>query len=315
MPRAAASITVALLALGLGGAAAADAPAIDPDTQRVLDSLKVKDADIRIFANRSLADGLVGLWNAMPDAQKTVTFDSVSQSGQLYSQGGGGLGCGGYAELQGPTDFHLAASIPRLATQWKQSELAVTANYKVAVRAQFHVHVNGPPGPHRNNWWEIPWLSCSSPIGGGAGTSIGATAQKDDSLEGVIVLAPNDIGQIGYSLKLRGPAEREITVSAGLGQLGNVGLPVKYRLPTDAIVSGTIPSLFEYRGSLQSPAQGVTRGYALKLSGIRSALTDAGLALNAGAAIEWAPPARGAIVPNAAPTTPVRDRRGFLERA
>ena len=311
MPRLAVSIACALLCLTLGGAK--DGPAIDPDTQRALDAIKVKDADIRIFANRSLTDGLIALWNAMPEGQKTVTFDSISQSGQLYSQGGGGLGCGGYAELQGPRDFHLTATIPRLATQWSQSELAVNAAYRVEVRAQFHVHVNGPPGPHRNNWWEVPWLSCHSPIGGGAGTSIGASARKEDSVQGVIVLAPNAIGQIGYSLQLRGPVEREITVSAGLGQLGNVGLPVKYKLPTSAIVSGTIPSLFEYKGSLQSPAKGVTKGYALKLTDIRSNLTESGLALNAAAAIEWTSEARGAFAPTAAPTTtPVRDRRAFL---
>ena len=311
MPRPAASIACAFLVLALAGAKAGSA--IDPETQRALDAMKVKDADIRIFANRSLTDGLIALWNAMPEGRKTVSFDSIAQSGQLYSKGGGGLGCGGYAELQGPNDFHLTAAIPQLATQWKDSELAVSATYRVDVRAQFHVHVNGPPGPHRNHWWEVPWLSCSSPLGGGAGTSIGASARKEDSLEGVIVLAPNPNGQIGYSLQLRGPAEREITVSAGLGQLGTVGLPVKYKLPTGAIVSGTIPSLFEYKGSLQSPAKGVTREYALRLTDIRSSLTGSGLALNATAAIEWTSESRGPLAPDKAPNAPpVRDRRGFL---
>ena len=311
MLRPAASIVCAFLVLAAGDAK--DGTAIDPETQRVLDAIKVKDADIRVFANRTLTDGLIALWNSMPEAQKTVSFDSIAQSGQLYSQGGGGLGCGGYAELQGPQDFHLTAAIPRFASQWKQSELAVSAAFKVEVRAQFHVHVKGPPGPHQDHWWEVPWLSCDSSIGGGAGTSIGASARKEDSVEGALVLAPNGDGQIGYSLQLRGPADREITVSAGLGQLGNVGIPVKYRLPTSAIASGTIPALFEYRGSLQSPAKGVTKGYALKLSDIRSNLTESGLALNAGAAIAWTSEARGPLTPDKAPTTaPVRDRRGFL---
>jgi hypothetical protein len=308
---AALSLACAALPLILGGAD--DASPIDPDTQRVLDALKVKDADIRVFANRSLTDGLIGLWNALPESQKTVSFDSTAQSGQLYSQGGGGLGCGGYAELQGPGDFHLTAAVPQLATKWGESALAVSATYTVNVRAQFHVHVKGPPGPHRNQWWEIPWLSCDSAIGGGAGTSIGASAAAQDMLAGSIVLSPNADGQIGYALNLDGTPERSITVRAGLGALGNVGIPVKYKLPTGPIISGTIPALYEYRGSLQAPAQGTTKEYRLQLSSIKSSLNPSGLALSAVAVVGWGTRTRGEFKPNATPVTPAsRSRRGFL---
>ena len=300
----------ALLLLTLLGAA--EPAAIDPDTQRALDALKVKDADIRVFANRSLTDGLIGLWNAMPDSQKVVAFDSTAQSGPLYSQGGGGLGCGGFAELQGPQDFHLTAALPQLATQWSDSKLAVSARFRVDLRAQLKVHVNGPPGPHQNHWWEVPWLSCDSPIGGGAGTSIGTSASKEDTFDGSIVLTPNPDGQIGYSLQLDGPAERSITVSAGLGALGNVGIPVKYKLPTGPIVSGTIPALFEYRGSLQQPGSNETKEYNLQLSGISSALSASGLAMTAKAKVGWGRPSRGLIDPKAAPATPAHDRRSIL---
>ena len=68
-------------------------------------------------------------------------------------------------------------------------------------------------------------------------------------------------GQIGYRLLLTSPKDLTITANVGLERIGNIGIPIKFEVPSSPLVQGKSFGVFKSDGKLRV---GMT-GYEYKI--------------------------------------------------
>jgi hypothetical protein len=212
--------------------------------------LLVPNADIRLWVSKSVMPQVANFFNSLTAAQRHAHYDATSTSGQLMSSGGGGLGCGWYVALDG-NNAHADLQLQNLTAAMNSSGTVDTSvGFQFSFTAQIDGHVNGPPGPC--SVWN-PWPSCNCQISGGVGTSVGVSGNQGGTLSGSIAPRSDPTNWLDYDVSLTGPSSVPITISAGLGGIGTVGIPTTINIPNGVLSTGTVPSVFGGTGSVTVP--------------------------------------------------------------
>jgi len=257
---------------------------IQDELKNLGSALRVSDADLRIWASSNLLTQVVTVFNSLTPDQRRVHFHTISEDGQLYRAGGGGLGCGGYAELVGGNSASGNLQVGNLASTWKPGQgVVASADFQFAFDAQVTGHVNGPAGPHPTwvlNCVHLPWpinkdvctnlpsvtVSCETPVGGGVGLgSYGISGNRTEKLTAAVTLHSDASSWLVYDLSVVAPDQVPITISVGLGQLGTLGLPFNFSVPHQTLLSGKAPPIFEQAGMVDIPGTHTSKKYSLSV--------------------------------------------------
>ena len=211
-------------------------------------------------------------------ANRQVTFSYTGTVNGPFADGGDCLGCGWYADIDA---FGAQLAIHQASPNWITSNpsmpiLTVRPAITFAAQVQVRGVIKGPAGPCD---WQIWKTSCSCPIGGGFGTSIGASASLSDTVEFRTMFRVAGSGlRVGVSL----PSEKTLRATArvGLGQFGTATFPLDLKIPAgDLFVMPSMPLAFGTSG--QVDLAGTPTKYTFALT------NPALLAENSGLALRW----------------------------
>ncbi len=224
----------------------------------------------------SAFDKVFRRFNALPADQRVLTFQSTRRHGRIEDKGGGGLGCGWYAELDGDRDLTASLRVGELRAEWRGGRLTATAAFDFEARARVHWHVHGP---------SAPFSSCRNRIGGGVGGRTPVSARKSGQITlGFELEAAGD--SLGYRASIVSPRRLPVTFKAEIQHVGSIGIPHQLELPATPILSGSVPLLVVHEGTLEAPvAGGSSRRYRLELEAAEPRLDDGGLTLPLAASV------------------------------
>jgi hypothetical protein len=182
----------------------------------------------------------------------------MSEEGQIFQTGGGGAGCGGYANVVGGNSASADLKIGQLSSSFTQQGVTVAADFEFSFNAQVTAHVNGPAGPHTSmvlNCIEIfhkrlctdlpsVTISCDTPIGGGVGLSnYGVHGTRTERLTAAVTMHSDSSTWLAYDVAVVSPDQVPITLEVGLGSLGTAGFPITLPVPHQALLSGKAPNI------------------------------------------------------------------------
>ena len=123
--------------------------ALRKEVEPLVAPLQSTKSDVRVFASFDPIVAAVAGLNAVPAAQRTVSFQSTGASGHFYDNNSL---CNSYVELQGPGDLHAAGALTAFnATTQEDGSLLLTAHADTSGHVQAHwqflgVRVSGPFG-------------------------------------------------------------------------------------------------------------------------------------------------------------------------
>jgi hypothetical protein len=200
-------------------------------------------------------------------AGRSITFRMTGGSGQLVNSGGGGAGCGYYVEVVS-NDLNGDLNIRTGNSVWSSAGLALRPDFRFVAWATLHGHVRGPA---------CPFTGCGCTIGGGAGTTVGVRAERDDSLP--LQLRISNDSQGNATIALVQPADKtiDVTISIGLQGIGNVGIPTSFVLPRATYFTTTAPSTFGTQGEIEIPGVKLVQ-YKMTFAGQPVEVTQSGFA-------------------------------------
>jgi hypothetical protein len=259
--------------------------------------IHVTDASIRIWISQTLFASLAAAFNSLPAPSRHLHYRTTSTAGQLVSTGGGApFGCGYYAEITDGNSASGDADLSNIRSRWTaDGSLSLDADYAIGFSAQVSAHGNSFPGfcMVRNSLGITApdvhgGLQCRCPTGGGIGTSVGVTGNKGGSLSARIGLRSDATAWLAYDLALTGPPNIDVTLSAGLGRIGTLGVPVHFPLPLRTLASGVAPPVFMESGtvSLGNPRV-IRRGYQFSFTPKSGQPDSSGYSVKGEAAVRW----------------------------
>ena len=248
--------------------------ALQKEVEPLVAPLQSTKSDVRVFASFDPIIAAVAGLNALPPEKRTVSFQSTGANGHFYDNNSL---CNSYVELQGPGDLHAAGALSAFsATTQEDGSLIFTAHADTHGHLQAHwqflgVRVSGPFG-----------IGNVCPPGGGVGGSIGANFEKGLDCSVRVGFAMAADGQtLTYQASIINPLRVDVTISAGFGNLGNLGIPVSFAMPGGAIASGQFPLLVAAGGKFVVPGEKGPRIYEIALKPVSF------VARKGGAAAEW----------------------------
>jgi hypothetical protein len=258
--------------------------ALQKEVEPLVAPLQSIKSDVRVFASFDPIIAAVAGLNALPAEKRTVSFQSTCANGHFYDNNDL---CNSYVELQGPGDLHAAGALSTFsATAQEDGSLILTAHADTSGHLQAHWQFLGA----RVRPLGIGGGTC--PPGGGVGSSIGANFEKglDVSIRIGFAMAPD--GQtLTYQASVINPPRVDVTISAGFGNLGNLGIPVSFAMPGGAIASGQFPLLIGAGGKFVVPGEKGPRSYALSLKPVSFTATKGGAAAEWNSVIDFNAPA------------------------
>ncbi|MFM0125700.1 hypothetical protein P0D73_43880, partial [Paraburkholderia sp. RL18-101-BIB-B] len=234
--------------------------ALQKDVGSLVAPLQTFHTDVRVFASLEPIVAAVADLNGRPSNERTLTLQSTAVNGHIVDNNGL---CNSFAELQGPGDLHAQGELTgfRAATQ---DDGSILLNSHAATSGHIQLHVQFF-GPRVYPPWPLPRGGGACPYGGGNGTSIGAGFNKDLDLHIRVTFALAPDGQsLTYQAILYDPTKVDVTVSIGLGALGNLGYPMSFDIPQSPY-TGQFPLLVAKGGSFTIPGERGPREYALVL--------------------------------------------------
>lgn len=254
------------------------APKIEP--------ILVEGRDLGVWTSGSLFVDVLRRYGELPPQSRHYTFDSTHRTGRLEESGGGGLGCGWFAEIQDHRDFHARLDVTRAAGSWRpDGHLDMELGFAFAFDAQVHWHVKGPAGP-----CSIiePIPTCRCPIGSGVGGSVGVRGERSDALHCSVRVTQNAPGLMSYDISLISPSEIPITLQFDVQHVGTVGHPTKFQLPTGTLLAGSVAAAFGTEGEVTIPTPDpITRRYRFDLREPALVPGSDGIEFLAGAETVW----------------------------
>lgn len=270
-------------------------------------ALKVADADFRLWIAKDALVQLNSAFNGLTDQQRTVQYRTTSEEGQIYNQGGGGAGCGGFANVVGGNSASAQLRIGQFTTGWTEQGVTASADLNFAFQAQIHAHVRGAAGPHTfmgqqcvHVWpfknpvcTDVPQvtISCATPIGGGVGLgSFGLSGTRTERITVKTTLRSDPTSWLIYDVAVASPDAIPITINIGLGQLGTVGIPISFPVPRTTLMSGKAPPLFAQSGELALASIGLRKLYDVTLVPAAGVVGPAGFASKGKLKITWRDP-------------------------
>jgi hypothetical protein len=271
--------------------------------QSLTSALKVADSDFRIWVSKDLLSTVTDVFNRLSPQGRKIHYHTISEDGQLYSTGGGGAGCGGYAELVGHNSASADLQISNLSGTWTNQGFTEAADFQFSFDAQVTGHVNGPAGPHTfmvSNCTKIfgvtqclpplpsVTISCETPVGGGVGLgSYGVHGDRTERITATLSLHSDQSSWLIYDLAITAPDQIPITVSVGLGQLGSVGIPINFGVPHQPLVSGKAPSAFGESGLLDNPITHASKKYSFAITPTTGTVQADGYAAVGKLNVQW----------------------------
>jgi hypothetical protein len=160
--------------------------------------IKVPQADVRVWVSQKMLGVVTDTFNGLTPQQRTFHYHTISEEGQVFQTGGGGAGCGGYANLSGGNTASADLAVGVLAASFTNTGTTVSADFQFSFDAQVVTHINGPAGPHASMELKcidlgllgrpctnVPSVSfsCETPIGGGvSGGSYGVSGNRTERL-------------------------------------------------------------------------------------------------------------------------------------
>ncbi|AQH00431.1 hypothetical protein A9R05_15635 [Burkholderia sp. KK1] len=250
--------------------------ALRKDVASLVAPLQTIHSDVRVFASLEPIVAAVADLNGRPANERTLTLQSTAPNGHIIDNNNL---CNSFAELQGPGDLHAQGELTglRAATQ-DDGSILFSGHAATSGHIQLHVQFFGP---RIYPPWPLPRGGGTCPYGGGNGTSVGAGFNKDLDLHIRVSFALSPDGQsLTYQAVLIDPTKVDVTVSIGLGALGNLGYPISFDIPQSPY-TGQFPLLITKGGAFTIPGETGPRKYALVLKPGSFAATKAGVA------VEW----------------------------
>jgi hypothetical protein len=229
---------------------------------------KTMNSDLSLHASPAFFTAIVdGLNSVSPPLD--ITLGNVSEHDYI-KQAGGAFGY--YVELSGRNSLQARASIRGFRASWSSpGQVAIAADFTFAASAQLAYHLK-------------------TGIGGGVGGSVGTNADKGGAISGSVNFSTDGKKWPDYEILLTGPPSMEVTLSAQIGRIGGIGIPVKFNLPVGTLAKGSAPALFSQSGSLVLPLPNgnkQARQYTLSITPQSSAFDQNGFTTTAKVALVW----------------------------
>ncbi len=271
-----------------------------------LASIKVSDSDFRLWVSKGALVQLDSVFNSLTEQQRTIQYSTTSEEGQIYEQGGGGAGCGGFANVVGGNSATAQIKVGRFATAWTEQGLKASADLEFAFRAQVKAHMRGAAGPHvymglqclLGVCTDVPQVtvSCRTPVGGGVSLgSYGVSGTRTERITVNTTLRSDPSSWLIYDVAIVSPDEMPMTISVGLGQLGTVGIPIKFKVPHTTLMSGKAPPLFAQSGEVALASIGLRRAYDVALVPVAGVVGPTGYASKGNVKITWREPLANSV--------------------
>jgi hypothetical protein len=238
-----------------------------------------KPCPIRLWVEQSFISSLITTLLA----NRQITFSYTGTSNGPFADGGDCLGCGWYADIDA---LGAQIVIQRASPGWNVSNPAnpiVTVRPTISFAAQVQVRgvIKGPAGPCD---WQIWKTSCNCPIGGGFGTSVGASASLTDTMEFRVGFRTEGSGlRVLASI----PTDKVLraTAQVGLGAFGTATFPLDLKVPATQLSSSAMSLAFGSSGQVDI-AGNVTK-YTFSLANPTLRSEKGGLALRWDASVKW----------------------------
>jgi hypothetical protein len=269
--------------------AAATEPAAKPGAGELAEMLRPwqlpAGTDFQLRAGRELILDTLREVNAWPAAGRTVSVQGVTEEGHLLDKTGGPpFGNGFGAWLEGPERLRATLVLDRLEAVWQSGLPGVSVVVRATAQGnvQVHVHGNAPR-------IEAPRLfgrkiGGGVKIGGGAGTSLGATLPAQSrQLTGALQW---DAASGEFSLRILEPDALTFEVQIGgvPDELVNLfGAGFALPLPRDRpLYRFAVPKVIDQTVGVPLPreAGGGTRTFRLRAEGTNPSITEDGLGLS-----------------------------------
>ena len=247
---------------------------------------------VRVRVGREPILSLLGEINTWPDLNRTIQFQGLRTEGHILDKTGGApFGNGFGAWLEGPERLKGTVVLKRFAPAWEAEKQRITLAITASAEGSVQVHVHGNP-PHI----DPPKIfgrkiGGGVTLGGGAGTSIGASVPRQDStVTSAAVLNPET--QV-LEVSVIEPAEIPFKLDIGgvpddLEKLFKLGFKVP--LPRDrALYRVGLPPVIADSVEIPLPKQVGGGKKSIKLTAALKSRLD-GDGLQIGGTIEVAPP-------------------------
>jgi hypothetical protein len=270
--------------------------------QNLTQPLKVPDSDFRVWISKNLFAVVADIFDKLTPADRKIHFHVLSTVGQLYRVGGGGFGCGGYAELVGGNSLSGDLDLHDASSTWSKDGETMSVAFDFSFNGQVTGHVNGTAGPHAT--WVLncvnlgfarpctnlpsTTISCDTPIGGGIGLSnYGVSGKRSDHIGANLRPHSDSSNWLSYDVSIVAPDQIPITIDVGLGQLGHVGFPINVGIPHQPLLSGKAPNIFSHSGVLVEPTSRISKSYQVDLVPTVGTVQDDGYAVVGKLSIKW----------------------------
>jgi hypothetical protein len=259
--------------------------ALRKDVEPLVAPLQTIHTDVRVFASLEPIVAAVAGLNELPSNQRTVTLQSTAATGHFVDRNDL---CNSFAELQGPGDLHAQGELTGFSAA-VQNDGTIVLSSHAATSGHIQVHVQFF-GPRIYPPWPLPKGGGTCPYGGGNGTSVGAGFNKDLDLHIRFAFAMAPDGRtLTYQAVLYDPTTVNVTISIGLGALGNLGYPTSFSIPQSPY-TGQFPLLVANGGKFTIPGEKGPREYAVTLKPASFTATKAGIAAEWTSSIDFKTP-------------------------
>jgi hypothetical protein len=221
---------------------------------------------------------------------RTAAFRMTGKTGVLANSGGGGLGCGWFAEVDDST-LSADLTVGQVASSWVATQgLTLDPGFVFDARAQIHGHVKGPPGVCGS--FPSYWISCDCPSGGGAGSSVGVNARITNAWPLALDLKADQTGPL-LNLRQRSDLDLRTTVQVGLQYLPTLGIPIDFAIKAQSLSTFRPPTLFGVEGEVTLPSggggAGNTKKFQLSFTSPRLGTSPNGLEYLTRVQLVWLP--------------------------
>lgn len=267
-----------------------------------LSPIKVPGADVRVWASQKTLGLVTDTFNRLTPPQRTFHYHTISEEGQVFQTGGGGAGCGGYANLSGGNTANADLAVGALTASFTNTGATVSADFQSSFNAQVVTHINGPAGPHTtmvlnciNLGFARPCtnlpsvtVSCETPIGGGvSGGSYGVSGNRTERLTAAVSLHSDASTWLAYDVAITSPDQIPITIEVGLGQLGRAGFPITVPVPHQSLLNGKALDMLDKSGTITIPSLQLSKSYMLAVAGLAGSVNPTGYAASGKLTVQW----------------------------
>ena len=265
--------------------------------------MKVPGADVRVWVSQKMLGAVTDTFNGLTPQQRTFHYHTISEEGQVFQTGGGGAGCGGYANLSGGNTASADLAVGVLAASFTNTGATVSADFQFSFNAQVVTHINGPAGPHASMELKcvdlgllgrpctnVPSVSfsCETPIGGGvSGGSYGVSGNRTERLTATASLHSDASTWLAYDVAITSPDQIPITIEVGLGQLGRAGFPITVPVPHQPLLNGKASDVLDQSGTITIPSLQLSKSYKLAVAGLAGSVNPTGYAASGKLTVKW----------------------------